>query len=131
MSLSPTEPKYIMPCLLGPAIATYQRELVDLVAERSGLTFTQQQAIPAHFTLKYHFTTSHIDQVETLLEDFTRRHPAAPLTVGGFGHFFEDVVFVEVVLSPAAQSILDALIRGLRTLAWMPWDRYDADSIRT
>ena len=129
MSLSPTEPKYIIPCLLGPAIATYQRELVDLVAERFGLTFTQRQAIPAHFTLKYHFTTSHIDEVETLLEDFARGYPAAPVTVGGFGHFFEDVVFVEVELSPAARAILDALIRGLRTLAWMPWDRYDAERL--
>src|SRR5262249_19236951 len=80
----PTEPKYIIPCLLGPAIATYQRELVDLVAERFGLTFTQRQAIPAHFTLRYHFTTSHIDEVETLLEDFARGYPAAPVTVGGF-----------------------------------------------
>ena len=115
--------------MLGPAIATYHRELVDLVAERFGLTFTQRQAIPAHFTLKYHFTTLHIEQVETLLEDFACRHPAAPVTVGGFGHFFEDVVFVEVALSSAAQSILDALIRALRTLAWMPWDRYDAEQL--
>jgi len=128
-SLSPAEPKYIIPCLLGPAIATYQRELVDLVAERFGLTFTQRQAIPAHFTLKYHFATSNIGQVETLLEDLACRHPPAPLRVGGFGHFLEDVVFVDVMLSPAAQSILDALIHGLRTLPWMTWDRYDAEQL--
>jgi 2'-5' RNA ligase len=126
---SSAEGTYIIPCVFGPAIATYQRELVALVAERFGLTFTQRQAVPAHFTLKYHFTTPHVDQVETLLEEVARRHPPAPVAVGGFGHFFEDVVFVEVALSPAARSTLDALIRALRTLPWMPWDRYDAERL--
>jgi 2'-5' RNA ligase len=115
--------------LLGPAIATYHRELVDLVAERFGLTFTQRQAIPAHFTVKYHFVTSRLVELEVLLEDFARRYPPAPLTVGGFGHFFEDVVFVEVALSPAAQSALDALIRALRALPWMTWQRHDAEQL--
>src|SRR5262249_37320348 len=111
------EPKYILPRLPGPGHAPDHRELVDLVAERFGLTFTQRQALPAHFTLKYHFATSHIEQVETLLEDFAGRHPAAPVTVGGFGHFFEDVVFVEVALSPAAQSILHPLLPAPPPLA--------------
>jgi len=99
------------------------------VAERFGLTFTQRQAIPAHFTLKYHFVTSRIVELEALLEDFARRYSPAPLTVGGFGHFLEDVVFVEVALSPAAQSTLDALIRALRALPWMTWERHDAEQL--
>ncbi len=51
------EQTYIIPCFFKPPIPAYHRELVDLFAERFGLTFTQRQAIPAHFTLKYHFTT--------------------------------------------------------------------------
>jgi len=31
--------RYIMPCLMPPPILAYHRELVDLVAERFGLTF--------------------------------------------------------------------------------------------
>lgn len=119
-----------MPCLLGPAIATYHRELVELVADRCGLTFTQRQAIPAHFTLKYHFTTRQIAQVEALAADFARRHAAAPVTVGGFGHFEEDVLFVEVALSDGAQRVLQAFIAALRTLTWMPWGPHDAEHLR-
>jgi 2'-5' RNA ligase len=120
------EQQYIMPCLLPSPIREYQREMVDLVARCFGLTFTQRQAVPAHFTLKYHFTTSDIGEVEALLEDFARRHRPAPVTVGGFGHFFEEVVFVEVALSPAARDVFEALIAALRALPWMSWDRYDA-----
>jgi hypothetical protein len=65
--------RYIMPCLLPSPIEDYHREMVRVVAERFGLTFTQRQAIPAHFTVKYHFTTPEIGQVEALLEDFVRK----------------------------------------------------------
>ncbi|HEX9408550.1 MAG TPA: 2'-5' RNA ligase family protein, partial [Methylomirabilota bacterium] len=99
-----------MPCLLPPPVQAYHKELVDLVAERFGLTFTQRQAIPAHFTLKYHFTTPEIGQMEALLDDFVRRHRRAPISVGGFGHFAEDVVFVDVQLSAAARRVLEALV---------------------
>jgi 2'-5' RNA ligase len=99
------------------------------VADRFGLTFTQRQAIPAHVTLKYHFVTSRIVELEALREDFARRYPPAPLTVGGFGHFLEDVVFVEVALSLAARSTLEALFRGLGALPWMTWERHDAEQL--
>lgn len=118
-----------MPCLLPSPIGDYHRELVDLIAGRFGLTFTQRQAIPAHFTLKYHFTTEEIGQVETLLEDFVRRQRRTPITVGGFGHFVEDVIFVDVQLSPTAQRAHEALVKALRTLPGMPWDPFDAENL--
>ena len=127
--------RYSMPCLLPAPIQAYQRELVDLIAERFGLGFTQRQAIPAHFTLKYHFTTPEIGQpaigqLEALLEDFVRRHRRTPITVGGFGHFLEDVVFVDVALSAAARRAFQALVSTLRALPWMSWDQFDGENLR-
>jgi 2'-5' RNA ligase len=122
--------KYIMSCLLKPPVVEYHRGLVDDIADRFGLTFTQRQAIPTHFTLKYHFTTTDIGAVEALLEEFARTQRGTPIIVGGFGHFDEDVVFVEVSLSEAARRSLDALIAALRTLPWMAWDPFDAESLR-
>jgi len=121
--------RYIMPCMLPSPVQAYHRELVDVIAERFGLTFTQRQAIPAHFTLKYHFTTPEIGQIEALLDDFVRRHRRTPITAGAFGHFLEDVVFVEVELSPAAQRAFDALVSALRTLPWISWDQFDAEKL--
>ena len=118
-----------MPCVLKPPVVEYHRALVDDIADHFGLTFTQQQAIPAHFTLKYHFATADIGPVEVLLDEFVRNHRRTPVTVGGFGHFDEDVVFVEVTLSQATQRSLEALIAALRTLPWMPWSPFDAENL--
>jgi len=123
------EAKYILPCLLRAPVSDYQRELVDAIAERFGLTFSRRQGIPAHFTLKYHFTTAEIGQVEALLDRFAREHPRTPLAIGGFGHFLEDVVFVEVGLSPAAKRTVEALVSALKTLPWMSWDQFDAENL--
>jgi 2'-5' RNA ligase len=122
--------RYIIPCLFrSPQIVDCHRELVDAIADRFGLTFTQRQGIPAHFTLKYHFTTSEIGRVEELLEELASRHAPAPLEVGGLGHFGEEVVFVEVRLSDDAKRVLTALFAALRTLAWMPWSAHDAEHL--
>ena len=118
-----------MPCLLPSPIADYHREMVRVIAERFDLTFTQRHAIPAHFTLKYHFATQEIEQVEALLDDFVRSQRRSPITVGGFGHFDEDVIFVEVELSPAARRSHEALVSALRTLPWMTWDQFDAENL--
>ena len=73
MSAADEVARYIIPCLFrSPQIVDYHRELVDAIADRFGLTFTQRQRIPAHFTLKYHFTTSEIERVEELLGDLAR-----------------------------------------------------------
>jgi len=122
--------RFIVPCLFrSPQIAEYHRELVDAIADRFGLSFTQRQRIPAHFTLKYHFITNEIQRVEGLLEDFVSRYSSTPVEVGGFGHFDEDVVFVQVRLSDGAQRVLTGLFAALRTLPWMPWSAHDAEHL--
>ena len=123
------EATYIMPCLLKAPASDYQRELVDVIAERFGLTFTHRQAMSAHFTLKYHFTTAEIGTVEALLDRFAREHPRTPVMIGGFGHFLADIVFVEVELSRAAKSTFEVLVSTLRTLPWMSWEQFDAENL--
>ena len=123
--------RYILPCFFGSPIREYHHHgLVDKIAARFNLSYTRRQAIPAHFTLKYHFETDEIAPVEGLLEAFARGHAAAPVTVGGFGHFDEDVVYVGVSLSPAARAVLADLFAELRRLAWMPWSSHDGEHLR-
>ncbi len=127
----PDEPAtYIIPCLFrSPQLVEYHRELVDSIADLFGLTFTRRQRIPAHFTLKYHFTTGEIARVETLLEQVVSRHRPPPVEVGGFGHFEADVVFVEVRLSDDATRVLSELTAALRPLPWMSWSAHDAENL--
>jgi 2'-5' RNA ligase len=122
--------RYILPCLFAGPIREYHQALVDEVATRFDLPFTRLQAIPAHFTLKYHFETDEIAPVEELLAGFARVHAAAPVAVGGFGHFDEDVVYVTVTPSPVARALLADLFTTFRRLPWMPWSAHDGESLR-
>ena len=122
--------RYILPCFLGEPIRRYHQGLVDEIAARFDLPFTRRQAIPAHFTLKYHFETDDVRPVEAVLAGFARAQAAAPVTVAGFGHFDEDVVYVTVTPSPAARAVLAALVAALRALPWMAWSPHDGDNLR-
>jgi 2'-5' RNA ligase len=122
--------RYILPCFLPEPIRAYHAALVAEIAARFDLPYTRRQAIPAHFTLKYHWETDDMAPVERLLEAFAGAYGAAPVAVGGFDHFAEDVVFVRVTLSPSAEALLRALFATLRTLPWMPWSPHDAEALR-
>jgi 2'-5' RNA ligase len=122
--------RYILPCLFPSPVREYHQALVDELAARFDLRMTQRQAIPAHVTLKYHFETDDIAPVERLLADFAGGHAAAPVTVGQFGHFDENVVFATVTFSPAAQMLFEALGTALRQLPWMPWSPHDGARLR-
>jgi 2'-5' RNA ligase len=122
--------RYILPCFLGGAVRDYHHALVEEIAARFDLPFTRRQDIPAHFTLKYHFETPDIGPVEALLETFARANRAAPIEVGGFGHFDEDVIWVDVTLSAAARALLASLHDALRGLPWLPWGPHDGEHLR-
>jgi 2'-5' RNA ligase len=121
---------YILPCFFGGAVREYHRELVKEIAARFDLPFTLREDIPAHFTVKYHFETADIAPVEALLDAFARANRPAPVDVGGFGHFDEDVTWVNVALSPAARATLASLHATLRRLAWLPWGPHDGEHLR-
>lgn len=122
--------RYILPCFLPSPIREYHGALVDEIATRFDLPFTRRQAIPAHFTLKYHFETGDVGPVERLLAEFAAAHAAQPVTVGDLNHFDEDVLFATVTPSPAARVLLTDLFAALRALPWMPWSPHDGANLR-
>ena len=122
--------RYILPCFFGGAVREYHRELVEEIAARFDLPFTLRQDIPAHFTIKYQFETADIAPLEALLETFACANRPGPIDVGGFGHFDEEVVWVNVALSGPARSTLAALHAALRGLAWLPWGPHDGEHLR-
>jgi 2'-5' RNA ligase len=122
--------RYILPCFFGGAVRAYHRALVEEIAARFDLPFTLRQDIPAHFTVKYHFETADIAPMEALLDAFAHAQHPAPVEVGGFGHFDEDVAWVNVALSAAARATLASLHDALRGLPWLSWGPHDGEHLR-
>lgn len=107
----------------------HQVGLIDAIADRFDLRWTQRQALAPHFTVKYAFETNDLGQIESILDRFCAEHGATAVTIGGIGSFPPDVVFLNVELSTEARQIFHALIGELQTLPWMQWDAYDGERL--
>ena len=111
-------------------IRSYQWNMVEAIANRfPSLTLTLRQNIPAHFTLKYHFETDNISEVEFLLTAFAKDYRGAAITVGQFEHFNYQTIFSRIELSESAQFLYDELIGLLRGISWMQWQQFDAPNL--
>jgi 2'-5' RNA ligase len=121
--------RYILHCLLHGPVVSYQTALIDAIAERFDLRWTQRQALAPHFTVKYWFETEHIAEVESLLERFSATRGETPVIVGGISSFPRDIIFLGVNLSAEARETFRALVGDLQTLPWMQWDEYDGDRL--
>lgn len=124
-----SDDRYILHCLLPPEIVQFQRNVVNEIAEETGLRLTQLQGLSAHFTLKYYFRTSDIKSVEDAIESFCRSARPAPVRLDGLGNFNKNVLFFDVQLSETAKATFRGLNETLATFKWMQWNQYDRDSI--
>lgn len=121
--------RIVIECLLKNPVKEYQWSLVNQVAERfPELNYTKEQALEAHFTLKYPFEIEDVASLEKTILDFARTHKKTPVTIGGFDHFDDRVAFVKVELSKEAKNVFEAFIDALKDdpeISWEPIDGKD------
>jgi 2'-5' RNA ligase len=121
--------KYILHCLFNEDISRFHKHVVDFIAENTGLKTTKVQGLPAHFTLKYSFTTDDIVTFEEGLATFAQNQTAAPVKIGELSHFNRQVIFFNVHLSKPALAIFLSLTQSLKKHSWMKWDQYDGENL--
>ncbi len=120
---------YIIYCLLPKSIQEYHHDLVNKIHENFGLKITKDENLPSHFTLKYWFDTNNIEEVDRLLLDFCNSHKKTKINVSGFGSFPKHTIFINVELCKQAEQTFSELISKMKSLKWMPWDKYDGENI--
>lgn len=108
--------RYLLAYLLPPPIRDEHLALELELAKRFRIT-PEYEKIEPHLTLKTPFDTDDIAPVESLIETFTQKHRAEPLTLSGFGFFRRDVVFVNV---HAPRETLDLLTAFTNELSHVP-----------
>lgn len=117
--------KYVIICKLSGPAEQYQQMLMNDLANTFGLEFTRKTELPAHFTLKYDFETEDFSPVDEALKEFCADHKCAPVKIGGFGHFLQDVIFINASPSNKALATIDRFIHRMRQIPHIQWDRYD------
>lgn len=92
--------------------------------------FPIHNRIPFHLTLKRWFELSDEDmqKLHILLDDFAQSHTQSGYMINKFGHFREDVLFLDVEPSAKMQSDVLELIDTLHTHPSLTFDDYDNGS---
>ncbi|MGD0728999.1 MAG: 2'-5' RNA ligase family protein [Candidatus Micrarchaeaceae archaeon] len=116
-------------CLLKDDVDNYHNKLVNRISREFNLPMTKKQAIPTHFTLKYRFESKNLKQLEKLLEKFCKTHKKTSVKVGGFDSFPPKTIFIDVKPSREAKKVFFELLRELKKIKWMDWDKYDGRNL--
>ena len=123
--------RYLLVNAFDEPVRAYHRNLVEEVVKKfPTLTWTKEQGLPAHFTLKYSFEAVDISELEDALARLAGSHFAAPVRVGEFGCFEDQVVFAAVDGSQDAKILFTELINELSKISWMQWSEFDGPSLR-
>jgi 2'-5' RNA ligase len=112
--------RYVIVCLIKGEALTFHERLVTDICDRFKV---KRQRLPAHFTIKAPFESNDISDLEKLTEEFCSKKDYTNIEIDGFGHFREDVVFMDVKTSKEAVAVHDDYIDVLKTLPWMEWKR--------
>ncbi|MBI3032364.1 2'-5' RNA ligase family protein [Candidatus Woesearchaeota archaeon] len=114
---------YFIAYLLQGEPKAFHEKLVKDIAEKFDVHYRDQKKIPSHITLKEPFKTNRIEEVEKLLELFAKKHHSSALKIEGFSHFDDNVIFQNIHPSQQATKLINALLKELKKLPWMQWQR--------
>jgi 2'-5' RNA ligase len=112
--------RYVIVCLIKGEALEFHENLVNDVCKRFDV---KRQRLPAHFTIKAPFESDDINQIEQLTEEFCASRESTKITLDGFGHFRDNVVFIDVKTSTKAVTVHDDYIDILKALPWLEWKR--------
>jgi 2'-5' RNA ligase len=121
--------RYMIHCLLKGPVEKYQKDLVEEIANKFGLTLTKEENLATHFTIKYSFETNQIQEIEKILEDFCKNHKRSKIKVEGFNNFHPNTIFIDIKLSDEAKELVSDFNKELKKINWMSWEPYDAENL--
>ena len=81
--------------------------------------------LPAHFTIKSPFEWDNIDDLENIIDKFSKTYKRAPYKIQGYNHFDNRVIYMDVKMSKEAKEIHDRLIDDLDILSYINFDKHD------
>lgn len=81
--------------------------------------------LPPHFTIKAPFECDDMEEIEIVLEDFSKTHNKSPYRIKGYDHFDNRVIFMKVLMSDVGQKVHDELIDDLSKIEYINFDKID------
>jgi 2'-5' RNA ligase len=119
--------RYIIAHLIrGEAKHMHEAITQDLVEKFH--TFPIHNRIVPHLTLKrwFELDAEAMKKLQGILDTFVTTHSQSDYRLGGFNHFGEDVIYVDVRPSPEMSATARDLMKVLHEVKEMTFDEFDA-----
>ncbi|MSU74266.1 hypothetical protein EXS57_00630 [Candidatus Kaiserbacteria bacterium] len=109
----------------GEAKTEHEKITRDL-SEKFG-TFPIHDRIPPHLTLKrwFELDDASMETLYVILDDFATSHKQSGYRLQGFGHYGEDVIYMDVKPSPETSAAVRDLMEALHGVDKMTFDEFD------
>ncbi len=121
--------RIMLECVFKGEFEKFHKEILNEITEKFNLIFVKETNLPTHVTLKYSFEVQNIKDIENTLDKFVSTHKKAELYANKFSNFNKDTIFIEVNPSVKAKLIISDLIKTLKEIPWISWNKYDGEDI--
>ena len=115
--------RYVIVSIVKGEAGDFNNELRKEVFEKFK---AKSSKLPAHFTIKSPFEyDGSINELEEILEDYSKEAKVKPYKITGFNHFDDRVIYMDVSMSKEAKKIHDRLIDKLEVLPFINFNKKD------
>jgi len=115
--------RYVIVCVVKGAVGDFNNNLRKELLKNLN---AKSSKLPAHFTINAPFEhKGEINELNDVLEKFTKNVKAEPFTIEGYDHFDDRVVYMKVNMSQEAKAVHDKLIDNMSTIAYINFEEKD------
>ncbi|OOM78158.1 hypothetical protein CLPUN_20170 [Clostridium puniceum] len=115
--------RYVIVCVVKGEAGDFNNNLRKELLKNLN---AKSSKMPAHFTIKAPFEhKGEIDELNDILEKFTKNAKAEPFSIAGYDHFDDRVVYMKVNMSKEAKAVHDKLIENMSTISYINFEEKD------
>lgn len=112
--------RYVIVCLLNDEVKQFHARLVEDVCVKFNV---RPQKLSAHFTIKAPFESEDISDIIEISSNFCEKYKSEEVELQGFGHFRNDVIFMDIKPSAKALVVNEQYINELKKINDLTWKK--------
>lgn len=112
--------RYVIVCVVKGSAGDFNNSLRKELLKKLN---AKSSKLPAHFTIKAPFEyEGEINELDKVLEKFSKNIKAEPFTIEGYDHFDDRVIYMKINMSQEAKAVHDKLIDNMSTIPYINFE---------
>ncbi|MBU5593219.1 2'-5' RNA ligase family protein [Clostridium sp. MSJ-4] len=119
--------RYVIVCLIHGEAQEFHEKLVGDVCSRFNF---RPQKLPMHITLKAPFEIEDVSEIYKITEDFCSHKNRFNFIVKDFGHFRDNVIFMDIPYSKELSTLHKDYIKRLKGISNLQWSKNEGENTK-